>query len=36
VTDLQDYGYTVRYREFSGPHTVPPDLAREAFAWFTR
>jgi phospholipase/carboxylesterase len=36
VADLQDYGYPVRYREFSGPHTVPPDLAREAFAWFTR
>jgi phospholipase/carboxylesterase len=36
LSDLKDYGYAVRYREFDGPHTVPPNLAREAFAWFTR
>jgi hypothetical protein len=24
----------VRYREFEGPHTVPPDIAREAVDWF--
>jgi phospholipase/carboxylesterase len=35
VADLKEYGYSVRYREFDGPHTVPPDLARDAFAWFT-
>jgi phospholipase/carboxylesterase len=28
-------GYTVRYREFDGPHTVPEDIAREALVWFT-
>ena len=25
--------YRVRYREFSGAHTVPPEIAREAVAW---
>lgn len=35
VPDLERRGYDVRYREFNGPHTVPPDLAREAFGWFT-
>ena len=30
---LKKAGYEVRYREFAGPHTVPPDIAREAFAW---
>jgi phospholipase/carboxylesterase len=34
VPDLQRRGYDVRYREFNGPHTVPPDVAREAFGWF--
>jgi phospholipase/carboxylesterase len=33
VPDLERRGYDVRYREFNGPHTVPPDLAREAFGW---
>jgi phospholipase/carboxylesterase len=33
VPDLERRGYNVRYREFNGPHTVPPDLAREAFGW---
>jgi phospholipase/carboxylesterase len=33
VPDLERRGYDVRYREFKGPHSVPPDLAREAFAW---
>jgi len=27
-------GYEVRYREFDGPHTVPPAIAREAVDWF--
>jgi phospholipase/carboxylesterase len=27
-------GYTVRYREFDGPHTVPAEIAAEAIAWF--
>lgn len=25
----------VRYQEFDGPHTVPPDIAREAASWIT-
>jgi phospholipase/carboxylesterase len=35
VPDLERRGYNVTYREFNGPHTVPADLAREAFGWFT-
>ena len=35
VRALERDGYAVRYREFDGPHTVPPDVAREAVAWFT-
>ena len=31
---LRDAGYDVRYREFDGPHTVPPAIAREALDWF--
>jgi predicted esterase len=27
-------GYDVRYREFEGPHTVPPEVVREALDWF--
>jgi phospholipase/carboxylesterase len=27
-------GYDVRYHEFEGPHTVPPEIAREALDWF--
>jgi len=36
VPVLERAGYDVRYREFEGPHTVPPEVAREAVAWFTR
>jgi len=32
---LKRAGYAVRYREFSGGHTVPREIAREAVAWFT-
>lgn len=35
VPALRGARYRVRYREFDGPHTVPPDIAREALAWFT-
>src|SRR5437764_818556 len=35
VATLQRLGYAVRYREFEGPHTVPPAVAREAIDWFT-
>ena len=34
VPRLQRAGYDVRYREFDGPHTVPPDVARDALRWF--
>lgn len=34
VPRLQRAGYDVRYREFDGPHTVPPEIAREAMDWF--
>jgi phospholipase/carboxylesterase len=33
VPALERAGYTVRYKEFDGPHTVPPAIAREALAW---
>jgi phospholipase/carboxylesterase len=31
---LQHAGYDVRYVEFDGPHTVPPDLLRAGLQWF--
>jgi phospholipase/carboxylesterase len=34
VPQLEDAGYPVRYHEFEGPHTVPPDIAAEAATWF--
>ncbi len=33
VPRLEEAGYDVTYREFDGPHTVPPATAREAFTW---
>ncbi|WP_232797193.1 alpha/beta hydrolase [Blastococcus atacamensis] len=33
VPELRDDGYDVTYREFSGPHTVPADITREAVDW---
>ncbi|HYP20035.1 MAG TPA: phospholipase [Chloroflexia bacterium] len=36
VPQLQRLGYEVKYHEFDGPHTVPPDIAQEAVDWFTR
>jgi phospholipase/carboxylesterase len=33
VPALQEDGYDVTYREFAGPHTVPPEVAREAVDW---
>ena len=32
VPQLRKAGYTVDYREFPGGHTVPPDIAQDAFA----
>jgi phospholipase/carboxylesterase len=34
VPALDDRAYDVVYREFDGPHTVPPSIAHEAFGWF--
>ncbi|APR78059.1 serine esterase, putative [Minicystis rosea] len=36
VPELKLAGYDVRYREFDGPHTVPPAIAREAVTWFVQ
>jgi phospholipase/carboxylesterase len=33
VPGLRNAGYTVQFREFAGPHTVPAPIAREAFEW---
>ena len=35
VPRLRREGYSVRYEEFDGVHTVPPHIAREAVTWFT-
>jgi phospholipase/carboxylesterase len=34
VPQLQRARYDVRYREFDGGHTVPPEIVREAVEWF--
>jgi len=36
VPRLEGAGYEVRYREFDGPHVVPPRIGREAAEWFAR
>ncbi len=33
VPELQRARYSVQYKEFDGPHTVPQEIAREAIAW---
>lgn len=33
VPQLERQRYDVEYREFDGPHTVPPEIARDALAW---
>jgi phospholipase/carboxylesterase len=35
VPQLERAGYEVRYSEFEGGHVVPPEIGREATAWFT-
>lgn len=35
VAQLEEAGCSVRYREFAGGHIVPPEIAREAVAWFS-
>ena len=34
VPRLERAGYDLLYREFDGPHTVPPEIAQEAVSWF--
>jgi len=34
VPELKGAGYPVTYREFDGPHGVPPEIARDAMKWF--
>jgi phospholipase/carboxylesterase len=34
VPDLRRAGYAVRYLEFDGPHTVPPEVRQECLDWF--
>jgi phospholipase/carboxylesterase len=36
VPQVQRAGYRVHYREFAGPHTVPPEIARAAVDWFLK
>jgi predicted esterase len=33
VPQLERQRYDVEYREFDGPHTVPPEIAKDAIAW---
>ena len=33
---LKQAGYDVKFREFDGPHAVPPQIAREALEWFLK
>ena len=34
VPELKRGGYNVNYQEFEGPHTVPREIADQAFRWF--
>jgi predicted esterase len=36
IPQLKQAGYDVTFREFDGPHTVPPEVAREAMEWFLK
>jgi phospholipase/carboxylesterase len=36
VPQLKKAGYNLTFREFDGPHAMPPEIAREAVAWFLR
>ena len=36
VPELRRAGYQVRYREFRGGHTVPPQIARDSLRWLAR
>jgi phospholipase/carboxylesterase len=34
VPQLRRSGYDLLYREFDGPHTIPPSIAQEALDWY--
>lgn len=34
VPQLRQAGYEVQYREFDGPHTIPPNIVHDAIAWW--
>jgi len=34
ASDLRADGYDVTFKEFDGPHTVPPEIAKAAVTWF--
>jgi phospholipase/carboxylesterase len=36
VPRLKQAGYNVKFREFDGPHAVPPAIAHEALDWFLK
>lgn len=36
VPQVKSAGYRVEYREFDGPHTVPPEVAGVAVEWFLK
>ena len=36
VPQLQQARYDVQYKEFDGPHAVPPEIARQAVDWIKR
>jgi phospholipase/carboxylesterase len=36
VPQVERAGYRVHYREFAGPHTVPPEITRAAVDWFLK
>jgi phospholipase/carboxylesterase len=36
VPKVRRAGYDVRYREFDGGHTVPPEMVQEALGWFAQ
>lgn len=35
VPRLKSLGYDVTYREYEGRHQLPPEIAHQAFEWFT-
>jgi predicted esterase len=36
LPQLKQAGYEVKFQEFDGPHTVPPEIARGAIQWFLK